>query len=232
MDPIWQLADNKIIFLNTFKMKLSIIVGVLHMIFGVSMSVVNFVYYKKYASIFLEFLPQVLFLLLLFGYMVFMMFFKWVVYNDTVEGPLSPACAPSILILFINMILQGSQDTPEPCEEFMFEGQKTLQQVMVIIAVICIPWMLLGKPLYIMFKRRMSGAPPPKPQGGGGEGHGDDDEMGEIFIHQAIHTIEYVLSTVSHTASYLRLWALSLAHARKLIHHYSNNTFLKCTIIK
>nr|XP_016945921.1 V-type proton ATPase 116 kDa subunit a1 [Drosophila suzukii] len=214
MDPIWQLADNKIIFLNTFKMKLSIIVGVLHMIFGVSMSVVNFVYYKKYASIFLEFLPQVLFLLLLFGYMVFMMFFKWVVYNDTVEGPLSPACAPSILILFINMILQGSQDTPEPCEEFMFEGQKTLQQVMVIIAVICIPWMLLGKPLYIMFKRRMSGAPPPKPQGGGGEGHGDDDEMGEIFIHQAIHTIEYVLSTVSHTASYLRLWALSLAHAQ------------------
>ncbi|KAH8242005.1 hypothetical protein KR038_000287, partial [Drosophila bunnanda] len=215
VDPIWQLADNKIIFLNTFKMKLSIIVGVLHMVFGVSMSVVNFVYYRKYASIFLEFLPQVLFLLLLFGYMVFMMFFKWVVYNDTVEGPLSPACAPSILILFINMMLQGSQDTPEPCKEFMFDGQKLLQQIFVIVAVICIPWMLLGKPLYIMMQRRMSGAPPPKPAGGGGGGgHGEDEPMGEIFIHQAIHTIEYVLSTVSHTASYLRLWALSLAHAQ------------------
>ncbi|XP_037885704.1 V-type proton ATPase 116 kDa subunit a1 isoform X3 [Glossina fuscipes] len=231
MDPIWQVAGaNKIIFQNAYKMKISIILGVIHMIFGVIMSYYNHTYFKNRLSLIYEFIPQMVFLLFLFFYMVLLMFIKWNRYSAKNYGRYSASCAPSILITFIDMVLFNTpKPVPEPCEVYMFGGQHFFQTIFVLVALACIPVMLLAKPLNIM-KQRRQGNEEVQPIAAGstsdvevgmsngqisqGVDHHEEEELSEIFIHQGIHTIEYVLGSVSHTASYLRLWALSLAHAQ------------------
>lgn len=151
----------------------------------------------------------------------------------------SPQCAPSILITFINMVLFKSSNFSADCKTpYMYAGQKGIQLILVVCALLCIPWMLFAKPYFLMRRQRkmkmsmshqqmnqatengdaeqpMHNNTAQGGHGGGGHGHEEEEDMTEIFIHQGIHTIEYVLGSVSHTASYLRLWALSLAHSRK-----------------
>jgi len=218
VDPIWQVSENKIVFLNAFKMKISIILGVLHMLFGVFLSLGNHKYFGESISIWAEFVPQVIFLLGMFGYLAFLMIIKWWIYyatNDPAALPNSQGCAPSVLITFINMVLFKSEEPLPGCESVYMMGgfQKYLQYLLVIGSVACIPIMLFVKPLV---KRKQHLSKPSNVNGAAGGTTTDEEKFDfpEVMILQGIHTIEYVLGSVSHTASYLRLWALSLAHAQ------------------
>ena len=113
-------------------MKISIILGVLHMLFGVFLSLGNHKYFGESISIWAEFVPQVIFLLGMFGYLAFLMIIKWWIYyatNDPAALPNSQGCAPSVLITFINMVLFKSEEPLPGCESVYMMGgfQKYLQ---------------------------------------------------------------------------------------------------------
>uniref|UniRef100_A0AAY5K8X4 V-type proton ATPase subunit a n=1 Tax=Esox lucius TaxID=8010 RepID=A0AAY5K8X4_ESOLU len=210
IDPIWRLANNHLTFLNSYKMKMSVIIGVIHMTFGVCLSFFNYIHFNQLSSVFLVLIPELLFLLCLFGYLVFMVVYKWLVF-----GPRVSDRAPSILIHFIDMFLFAENKDNPP----LYNGQMIVQKVLVVVALASVPVLLLGKPLYLYYnhRRRANGercilnrniTAPYK------QLSLQDFDTADVFMHQAIHTIEYCLGCISNTASYLRLWALSLAHAQ------------------
>uniref|UniRef100_A0A674MRN7 V-type proton ATPase subunit a n=1 Tax=Takifugu rubripes TaxID=31033 RepID=A0A674MRN7_TAKRU len=206
IDPIWNVATNKLTFLNSFKMKMSVILGVIHMLFGVSLSLFNHLYFKKPLNIFLGFIPEIVFMASLFGYLVLLVFYKWTSYNAY-----SSKDAPSLLIHFINMCLFNYND---PTNKALYPGQMGIQILLVLIALACVPCMLIVKTMMLhrqnLWKKHLVSLY----QYNHVHFVLSQFNFGDVAVHQAIHTIEYCLGCISNTASYLRLWALSLAHAQ------------------
>jgi V-type H+-transporting ATPase subunit a len=118
---------------------------------------------------------------------------------------------PNLITTLINIALN-----PGAVDEPMFANQGTLQTFLLLIAFASVPVLLLAKPYFLSQK---SHSPIVHHADDVENGHDEEEEeddhggFGEIVIHQAIETIEFVLGMVSNTASYLRLWALSLAHS-------------------
>ena len=57
IDPAWYLAKNELKFINSLKMKLSVILGVAHMLLGVFIRAINSLHFGKAIDFFHEFLP-------------------------------------------------------------------------------------------------------------------------------------------------------------------------------
>ncbi|XP_008111886.1 V-type proton ATPase 116 kDa subunit a 2 isoform X2 [Anolis carolinensis] len=140
IDPIWNLANNRLSFLNSFKMKMSIIIGIVHMTFGVVLGGFNHLHFRKTYNIYLVFIPQLLFMLCTFGYLVFMIIYKWLAFSAE-----NSRSAPSILIQFINMFLFVGNGT----DNFLFPGQVIVQRILIAVAIVSVPVLLFGKPLYL-----------------------------------------------------------------------------------
>ena len=259
IDSVWNKAENDLLFTNSYKMKLSILLGWAHMTYSLFLSLSSARFFKSKIDIFGNFLPGMIFFQSIFGYLVFTILYKWSIdWNGIGKSP------PGLLNMLIYMFLQ-----PGTVEEELYSGQAGVQVALLLLAVINVPILLLLKPLWLRYEHNkikakgyrgigdtshVSHALDDDEENEGGMNGGnrqstetDDEgamitenigageeeeefEFSEVMIHQTIHTIgksfnsysrkfdnyslsiEFCLNCVSHTASYLRLWALSLAH--------------------
>ena len=164
VDPVWHGTKTELSFLNSVKMKMSIVMGVVHMSVGIFMSLFNHLYFRDRLSLIYEFIPQVIFFWSIFGYLMFLIIFKWTAFPylenrshvpdvDGVTGTIGRP--PDIYGIMIDMFLKPGT-IPElgvaennKYENNLFGGQGLLQVVLVLAALVCVPIMLLPKPLIL-----------------------------------------------------------------------------------
>lgn len=211
VDPVWHGTRSELPFLNSLKMKMSILLGVAQMNLGIIMSYYNAKFFKNDINIWYQFVPQMIFLNSLFGYLSLLIIVKW--------------CTGSQADLYHIMIYMFLSPMDDLGENQLFWGQKYLQILLLLLALVAVPWMLIPKPLLLKKQheeRHQGRAYAPLhsldenlESDVDDKSHGahEEFEFSEVMVHQLIHTIEFVLGSVSNTASYLRLWALSLAHS-------------------
>jgi len=259
LDPVWYITSNELAFVNSLKMKLSVIFGVFQMVIGIILKGINCIFEGDYVELIFVFFPQIILMLVLFGYMDFLIFVKWSTeYSPKKEVTVdnkkyfinANTYAPDIKSYLMNIFLHFG-DLPEKPKIYikdldqnktveyktdweLLADRSTLEKIhfwILISALICMITMFLPKILINYYKSKNKQKKTIMPDKKDNRIIDDDnqelneelidqkkDEQGpsfsDFFVASAIETIEFVLGTVSNTASYLRLWALSLAHSQ------------------
>jgi V-type H+-transporting ATPase subunit a len=187
VDPAWAFKDNELIFSNSMKMKIAVVMGVAQMMFGMVLQLIKQIHRRDWIELFFAWVPQMMYLGSFFVYMVAIIFLKWSQDQSGISDGVN------LIQTLINLVLQPGKVTEG---QILYEGQGLAQLIILIVFVGSIPIMLFVKPIVVWAF------------------HGAENGVIELFVITLIEVMEFALSALSHTASYLRLWALSLAHSQ------------------
>ena len=199
IDYVWYFKDNELIFLNSYKMKLSVVVGMCQMVFGMFLQLVNHIYRKSLYDVLTKWLPEMLYLVPFFGYLVVIIIKKWTIRfrdNDQYIEDVQEN-GVNLIQVMIGMILNLGSSDDKTLE--LYPNCWNVQLIITIIFFVSLPYLLFVRPICecVIVKKE-----------------GREINILEIFVMNLIEVIEFCLGALSHTASYLRLWALSLAHSQ------------------
>merc|ERR1719464_1267112 len=117
-----------------------------------------------------------------------MILYKW---THPIDNP------PNIINSLICMAMGQEDKNP------LWSGSVEMAQMLMKFTVASVPFMLLPKPFILLAQHKAKAKKPDQglldtetggqAHGGGHGDHGEEFEFGEVFIHQIIETIEYVL---------------------------------------
>lgn len=107
IDSVWKVASNDMSFVNSLKMKVAVVLGVVHMMFGIFLKLFNNIKQRQWLDLLVLTLPQMVFMVCTFAYMDFLIIYKWnSVYPDTKD-------APSIITTMISIYVHMAADNPK-----------------------------------------------------------------------------------------------------------------------
>lgn len=111
VDPAWYLSPNLLTFTNNIKMKLAVIIGVVHMTIGVLVKGTNAIFFRNHLDLIFEVITGLVILLGMFGWMDLLIFSKWTYAMNpySVDPAMQETIksAPSIITVMINNFLAG-----------------------------------------------------------------------------------------------------------------------------
>lgn len=214
LDWAWHGTENNLLFTNSYKMKMSIILGWAHMTYSLCFAYINARHFKKPIDIWGNFIPGMIFFQSIFGYLVVCIIYKW-----SVDWPAVGRNPPGLLNMLIYMFLQ-----PGKLDERLYAGQEYVQTILLLLAFAQVPILLFLKPFYLRWENNHARARGYRGIGEtsrvsaldgddesealvGGHGNSFDEDEGvamisqnideeheefefsEVMIHQIIHTI-------------------------------------------
>ena len=128
-------------------MKFSVIIGVFQMIIGILLKGLNALYEKDLIEYALVFIPQLIFMVILFGYMDFLIFLKWST-NYTGKEDRAPDIKSYLMNIFLEFGKLPDVEDKKNKDWILLEDRdftETIHLSILLLSIVCLVVMFLPK---------------------------------------------------------------------------------------